>query len=233
MNKNHKEILKRNLLFFFENIVVDKLKKFSTQKEFGYHGLEHTELVALRAIDIAVDGGLSRFEDVVPVVLAAALHDSARKDDGYNENHGPDAAKRPESTSFLKDYVFNLNDKQIGDILSAVKVHTVAMPQMFGFQNYITKILCDADRCRLSWDSGYNDKFFFTSTGKKIAKMKPDEVVLYLKRWKARAEENKIPTVGRPLDMRYVKDPLSRWVYFTEPLDVTINDVLIDIKKQR
>ena len=59
MNKNHKEILKRNLLFFFENIVVDKLKKFSTQKEFGYHGLEHTELVALRAIDIAVDGGIN------------------------------------------------------------------------------------------------------------------------------------------------------------------------------
>ncbi len=200
---------------YLENIIIPIIKTFTRQKIKGYHGIEHTELVAFRAVDIALSEGYKDFRDeLLPLLLAAALHDSARTDDAYNETHGPDAATRLETQNFLDEPGFMLTPFHKIEIKSAVAKHTSAMPSLFKKYSYIQRCLCDADRIRLSWEHGYNSKYFFTKRGRQLACMSPDEIVTYLSSWQKLLKTNKIKNVGRPILQRY---EIGNYVRFTEP----------------
>lgn len=201
--KRHQKI-KNEAAAYFEKTILPMLKKFTTQREVGYHGLEHTELVGLRAIDIAVEQGYSNMQnELLPVMLAAALHDSARTNDAYNNTHGPDAANRYETTAFLNSPVFALTETQKQQIKNAVAHHTDAMPSLFKRHDFVTKCLCDADRVRLSWERGHDTRFFFTKTGDELGTMNPYRVQDYLFSWAYQFKKNDIPHIGRPLEARY------------------------------
>lgn len=168
---------------FLEEQIMPRLKRFTRQNTLGYHGLEHTELVALRAVDIALSLGHERQSELVPVLLAAAIHDCARTDDGFNTFHGPDAANMPEVQTFLADPLFNLSEAQKKQIKYAAYNHTTAQPNDGVAYDYITKSLCDGDRIRLSWERGHSAKFFFTAKGDELGAMNPYRVIDYLNSW--------------------------------------------------
>lgn len=207
--------LKIRAASYFEDIIIPIIKTFTRQKIRGYHGLEHTELVAFRIIDIALSEGYTDFRnEVLPLLFAAALHDSARTDDAYNETHGPDAATRPETQSFLDEHAFLLSGLQKMEIKSAVAKHTSIMPSLFRKYSFIHRCLCDADRARLSWEHGYQSKYFFTKKGKELAAMSPQQVKTYLIGWEDLLQRNKIRHVGRKFLQRY---SFGDHVYFVEP----------------
>lgn len=173
--------IKIYMVALLEKFVLNELKTFTKQNNTGYHGLEHTEQVALRALDIAISLGYEKPEELTPVLLAAAIHDCARTDDEYNEYHGPKAAKMPEVTEFLTK--FHLTDEQKCSVLKAAALHTVAMPDDGKNYDYIQKCLFDADRIRLSWEKGYAPQYFFTPRGHKLAAMSCSMVMEYLQFW--------------------------------------------------
>ena len=111
--KKQQEI-KGKMVGIFENVILPKIMKFEDRRQniTGYHGLEHSELVGLRAIDVALSLGYERKEDLVPVLLAAAIHDCARRDNSANTYHGPEAAKMPDVQRLLDDKEFNLTERQ-------------------------------------------------------------------------------------------------------------------------
>ena len=201
--KRHQQI-KNEAARYFETQIMPLVKNFTTQHECGYHGLEHTELVALRAIDIAVaEGHTDMNKELLPVMLAAALHDSARTDDAYNNTHGPDAAYRRETATFLDNPKFRLTETHKQQIKDAVAHHTDAMPSIFKKHDFVTKCLCDADRVRLSWERGHDKKYFFTRTGNELGTMTPYRVKDYIAGWEYQMRKNEIPHLGRPLSSRY------------------------------
>lgn len=200
---------------YFEEVLIPIVKTFTRQTIRGYHGLEHTELVAMRIIDIAINEGYTDFHaELLPLLLAAVLHDSARTDDLYNETHGPDAATRLETQTFLDKSIFRLTDIQKMEIKSAVAKHTNVMPSLFKKRPYILRCLCDADRIRLSWEHGYKSKYFFTKTGRRLASMTPAQTKEYLKNWDQLLKQNKIRNVGRNILSRY---QFNNEVRFVEP----------------
>jgi len=190
---------------YLEGKIFPLVKEFSYQQTMGFHGLEHTELVALRAIDISIaNNHRDMHQHLIPVMLAAALHDSARTNDLYNNEHGPKAAHRPESKAFLDNPEFALSEEQKRLILDAVAHHTDAMPHLFAEKNFIKDYLCDADRVRLSWQIGHDPKYFFTKVGNELGTMTPYRVIDYLHGWDYLFEKGKIKTISsRPLQSRY------------------------------
>lgn len=147
------------------NEVLPKIEKITNQPRYGYHGLNHTQQVALFGIDLA----LSVHQDPMPVILAAGLHDCARTNDGYCEQHGPNC--EPIARKFLKDNYPNLLPSDVEKIVSAVKNHTIGrLPK-----DLISACLWDADRIRLSWELGYKPGFFSTPYGTILAKLPGDK----------------------------------------------------------
>ena len=69
------------------NQILPQIAEITTQSRFGYHGLSHTNQVALFGIDLAH----SINQDALPVMLAAGLHDCARTNDAWCTEHGPRA----------------------------------------------------------------------------------------------------------------------------------------------
>ena len=68
------------------NQILPQIIEITTQSKYGYHGLSHTNQVALFGIDLAY----SINQDILPVILAAGLHDCARTNDEWalNTDHG-------------------------------------------------------------------------------------------------------------------------------------------------
>ena len=183
---------------FLEEQIMPRLRLFTRQNPLGYHGLEHTELVALRAVDIALSLGRESQEELVPVMLAAAIHDCARTDDGFNTFHGKDAATMPEVQTFLADPIFKLTAAQQKQIKYAAYNHTTAQPYDGVEYDYIAKSLCDSDRIRLSWERGHSSKFFFTAKGNELGAMNPYRVLDYLNDWDNLLQKNHIrPLYGK------------------------------------
>lgn len=205
---------------FLEEQIMPRLQRFTRQQTAGYHGLEHTELVALRAIDVALSLGYERQSDLMPVMLAAAIHDCARTDDEYNTHHGKDVANMPEVQNFLADPVFNLSEKQKSQIRTAAYYHTEAMPDDGNPYDYVTKCLCDADRARLSWESGHSVKFFFTAKGNELGSMNPWRVMDYLQSWDDLMKSNNIRPLCGPLTYKYNLGYTSR----TSPMRALFTD---------
>ena len=151
------------------SVVMPKVKKITNQKDFGYHGLTHTEHVILFGIDYA----LNQKTNPIPVILACALHDCARTHDAWDDLHGKNC--EPIARKFLTDYHFDLTETEKEEIVDAITWHTHGRRA----KNNISACLWDADRTRLSWERGYNSVFFSTLRGKEIASLEPDEVLLY------------------------------------------------------
>lgn len=206
---------------FLEEQIMPRLQRFTRQNTEGYHGLEHTELVALRAIDVALSLGYERQADLMPVMLAAAIHDCARTDNDYNTHHGKDAAAMPEVQTFLSDPVFNLSEQQKSQIKTASYYHTEAMPIDGNPYDYVAKCLCDADRARLAWERGHNPDYFFTAKGSELGAMNPYRVMDYLQSWDDLMHDNGIRPIYGRLTSKYHLGYTSRTsptrALFTEP----------------
>lgn len=157
-------------LFFKE--VLPKIKQVSYQAEYGYHGLSHTSQVAMFGLDIA----LSVNQDPLPVLLAAGLHDCARTNDDYCEMHGPNC--EPIARKFLSENYSYLLPHIKERIIEAVKKHTTGMRT----EDLISACLWDADRIRLSWEMGYEPRFFSTPYAKNIASLTKPQQDKYIKK---------------------------------------------------
>lgn len=155
----------RNAFSFYKSeilpLILDNPKV--TQKKEWYHGLyTHTQNVVFRGICYAV----SLWEDPIPVVFACACHDLARINDEYNEEHWKNAI--PVTMEIINNKNFNLTEEQKRQVIEAVENHTTWVKAT----NYVAACLRDADRTRLSRERGYNEKFFNTEQGKKVASQK-------------------------------------------------------------
>ncbi len=146
-------------IFMYEILPV--IQKISNQSRYGYHGISHTIQVGLFGIEIAIATKVSP----IPVMLACGLHDCARTNDAYCEEHGP--ACVPIAEKMLNEKYSSLGRKTINKILSAVANHTTGR----NAPDEISACLWDADRIRLSWELGYNPKFFSTEYGNMIASL--------------------------------------------------------------
>ena len=151
--------IKYTKLFFDE--ILPRIELITNQSRYGYHGLSHTIQVALFALDIA----LHTEQEPLPALLAAALHDCARTNDAWCENHGPDAV--PIGQRFLNKHYPNLSISDKEKILDAVKNHTIGR----NATNGVSACLWDGDRIRLSWERGYRPDFFSTKRGQGIASL--------------------------------------------------------------
>lgn len=81
------------------------------------HGIDHWDRVARNGESLNVPGA-----DMEVVLCFAYLHDVERDSDAYDEEHGPRAA---ELINQIRDSVLGfLNDKQIGMLKEACKLHT-------------------------------------------------------------------------------------------------------------
>ena len=126
----------------------------------GLHGLNtHTTSVVFRGIDCALHMG----SDPIPVVFACAFHDMARTSDGDEADHGKKAV--PMAIRIMKQFPELIDSETRLNILSAVSQHTVGKCA----PDYISACLWDADRIRMAWKYGFDEKFFNTQRGKFIA----------------------------------------------------------------
>lgn len=180
-------------LFFKE--VLPKIEQVSYQAEYGYHGLSHTSQVAMFGLDIA----LSVNQDPLPVLLAAGLHDCARTNDDYCEKHGPNC--EPIARKFLSENYDYLLPGVKESIIDAVKKHTTGMRAV----DLVSACLWDADRIRLSWEMGYEPKFFSTPYAKNIASLTKPQQDKYIKKQEDFLVAHNIKT-RRQIEYEKIKD---------------------------
>lgn len=179
--------MKKDKAYYYKlyfNQILPQITEITTQSKYGYHGLSHTNQVAMFGIDLAY----SINQDVLPVLLAAGLHDCARTNDAWCTEHGPHAVL------VGRDFI-SQNYKQIPEhiarqILYAVGNHTIGRTAPDG----VSACLWDADRIRLSWEYGFNPKFFNTMRGREIAVFGIDEQKKYIDDQDALLIRNRIKT---------------------------------------
>jgi len=151
-------------MYKFFNFYIDKLKPLIIEKAQqpldGEHGLNtHTNAVVFRGIDYSIHLG----KDPLPVVFACAFHDIARTHDGFDTEHGKNAI--PVAMKIMNKFPDLLDTNTRLSVLSAVMNHTTGQTA----PDYISACLWDADRTRLSWNHGFDEKFFNTPRGKYAA----------------------------------------------------------------
>ena len=141
------------------------------QKCLGYHGLlTHTRSVVFRGIDYC----LSLSEKVMPVILACAFHDLAKGFDGYDESHGANAV--PIAQKIIAKLDVELSAEEMEMIFDAMINHTTGR----NAPNYVSGCLWDADRTRLSWQHGYNERYYYSSRAKLVASGSSYDYVRYM-----------------------------------------------------
>lgn len=125
----------------------------------GYHGLQHCLDVGLLGILLA---NLNKVP-ATPIFLAALAHD-LRRDALKDHHNAPDSAVlcRELMNSCWAAYASKYDD----EIVEAVACHS-SMQQP---SSITAAILRDADRLRLSWERGFDSRFFETEWGKEFAK---------------------------------------------------------------
>ncbi len=157
-NPNSLEIEKA-FNFYLKNLK-PLVAKTGSQQKTGMHGLDtHTNAVVFRGIDYSLHMGY----DPIPVIFACAFHDMARTEDEGDTDHGKRAV--PMAIKIMKQFPYLLDPETRLSVLSAVLNHTNGRTA----QDYISACLWDADRTRMAWYYGYDDKFFNTSRGKYVA----------------------------------------------------------------
>lgn len=179
----------------FFNQILPQIEKISNQPRYGYHGLTHSTQVAMFGIDIAQNIN----QDPLPVMLAAGLHDCARTNDGWDTEHGVNAM--PIACNFIAEHYSHLPERTIQDILYAIRHHTIGTVA----PDNVSACLWDADRIRLSWECGYDEKFFNTARGRQIASLSPAEQNKYIAAQNSFLVWNKIRTQTQ-LDFDHQQD---------------------------
>lgn len=160
----------RDYFNFFENKVLPELKKTARQELEGYHGLEtHTYQVVFRAVDYA----LKLNQNPMPVLFAAALHDSARSNDQFDVEHGLKAL--PLARQLMSSFADYLTQSDRKSVLRAIAQHTIGRHPL----DYVSACLWDADRTRLSWERGFDASYFATEHAKKVAAADPRPYLSY------------------------------------------------------
>ena len=101
--------------------VLRKVRDFAIKHaridEYSIHGTDHWDRVFNHGLSLNVPGA-----DLDVVQCFAYLHDVERQDDGYEEEHGPRAAKLIDE---IRESVLGfLDDKQIGLLKEACALHT-------------------------------------------------------------------------------------------------------------
>ena len=165
------EKIKQNISYYFKfyekevfPIIIEN--KGVTQKLYWEHWFfTHTDSVVFRWIDFA----LSINEDPIPVILACALHDTARIGDWDDIEHGKRAL--PIAKDVIRHFNDILDEKDFESICSAIGQHTVGR----NAKNYISGCTRDADRVRLSRYYWFRPEFFFTQRAKDVASKTPRE----------------------------------------------------------
>lgn len=152
--------------------ILPKVAKIIGADTNSYHDIRHSEQTALFGMDLAS----SVRQDILPVIIACALHDCARNDDDYCESHGPRC--EPVIRKFISENYPTMLPGTVQDIVDAVKFHTVGSKP----KNLISACLWDADRIRLSWDFVYMPKYFSTELGRHLAGLAGTERERYIKR---------------------------------------------------
>lgn len=152
--------------------VLPVVSRKAIQQKYGYHGLyTHTAAVVFRGIDYAVSIG----ENPKPAALACAFHDMARTNDGPDTQHGEKAVPIvneiihkdiPVPRGYAKSIIYAVRNHTIGTIAP----------------DYISACLWDADRTRLSWECGFDAKFFTTERAKRVAAGDFAEYLRFMKR---------------------------------------------------
>lgn len=97
-----------------------RLQSFLEVKKYrgGIHGLSHAQRVEKFGLMLAEKTDADR--DVI--IWFAYLHDSQRTDDGFDFNHGPDAARFVDT---IRDvFLQELSDTQISKLKEACRLHT-------------------------------------------------------------------------------------------------------------
>ena len=164
MEKIEKENKIREYFSFYQKQVLPEVEKLATQKKEGYHGLyTHTDSVVFRAIDYALELG----KNPIPVIFAAACHDMARTHDCFDAQHGPNAV--PLARKVMAKFPDQLTEQERNSVLSAIQYHTEGTQA----SDYISACLWDADRTRLSWEYGFQARFFNTDYAQKVASKSP------------------------------------------------------------
>ena len=147
---------------FYENEILPRIKTIPevTQKDYWYHGLyTHTEWVVFRWIYFSISMGKNPY----PIIFACWGHDLARISDWDCFKHWPNAV--PIVGKLMDMFGDLLSDDDKEKVKNAVKRHSIWTIAT----DYISACLRDADRVRLAWELGYNEKFFNTEIWKKIA----------------------------------------------------------------
>ena len=203
-----------------------------TQQKEWYHGLyTHTQNVVFHWICYAV----SLWEDPIPVVLACACHDLARKNDNRDTEHWKNAVSI--TTDIINNEKFNLTGEQKRQIVDAVSNHTTWKQAL----NYISACLWDADRTRLSWERGYRESFFNTEQWKIIASWKREDFVKFQNQcvdleWKnpdaITPEEFNLMLMNRD-DIKYLDEHLKQYKTFSSlsPEMVSLYDKIIGLPR--
>lgn len=143
-----KDYLKNLYIKYFNQELLPAVKKISWQEKnhLQYHGIWHTEQVALFAIDISIEENMNP----LPNLLAAALHDCARQKDEGNEEHAKNC--EPIARDYLNNmyqdkHLLSLKDKE--QIIHAITHHNVPPADK---NNVVLNCLQDADGMRLWWE---------------------------------------------------------------------------------
>ena len=98
---------------------IEQVKQWAISRwELGeLHGISHWERVERNGLQLATPEC-----DVTVIRLFAYLHDSCRKNDGYDEEHGPRAAKM--IVGLRKTLLKDLSDQQFETLQKAIRLHT-------------------------------------------------------------------------------------------------------------
>lgn len=151
--------IKKTFNFYLKDLK-PLVAEIGSQKKNGMHGLDtHTNAVVFRGIDYA----LHMYQDPIPVVFACAFHDMARIADEGDKDHGERAV--PMAIRIMKKFPYLLDQDTRLSILYAILNHTNGETA----RDYISACLWDADRTRMAWHYGFDEKFFNTSRGKYVA----------------------------------------------------------------
>lgn len=149
-----------NAFNFYNQKLKPLIGNVCVQQMDGMHGLNtHTNSVVFRGIDYALHLACNP----IPVVFACAFHDMARTNDDFDIEHGRAAV--PMAMKIMKEFPDLLSKDTRISILSAVMNHTTGEIA----HDYISACLWDADRTRMAWNYGFEEKFFNTQRGKYVA----------------------------------------------------------------
>lgn len=168
LNKNR--FITSTFDWYLQN-VLPIVSQNAIQRKYGYHGLyTHTSAVVFRGIDYALALG----QNPKPVVLACAFHDMARINDYDDLEHGKNAI--PLAQRLLLEIPYQISPIERNAIMFAVENHSLNLDA----PDYISACLWDADRTRISWECGYEDRFFTTQRAKQIASSNGDKYITFM-----------------------------------------------------